>query len=294
METGVITRPQPITMDAGMVIDWYPEFYFQGVVNLMLAMCINGGGYVVADADGFYEFFIRAGVQIPSDVPLLGGISLMDVNMGVNDEKVWGQAEWLSQVIGITYHWGGDIDWNSGSKVYPTYPELVGMEGPDGAMVLAALDYDEESGETLVMAIGTNMVLSASTMGLSLQRYSTDPDVLESDVATGALHTMKVNNNGNGKMLVIQWTAESLENAKAGAATIRIAQKDNSANGYEIVMLDSRKADNDAANAGANANLSYDEASKTYTGTLVGGATFTVVLLENGLVDVTIGSASQA
>ncbi|MBQ1208261.1 MAG: hypothetical protein IIX65_06995 [Lachnospiraceae bacterium] len=276
-ETGVITRPQPITMDAGMVIDWYPEFYFQGVVNLMLAMCINGGGYVVADAEGFYEFFIRAGVQIPSDVPLLGGISLMDVNMGVNNEKVWGQAEWLSQTIGVTYYWGGDIDWNSGSKVYPTYPELVGMEGPDGAMVLAALDYDEETGETLVMAIGTNMVLSASTMGLSLQKYSTDPDVLESDVSTGALHTMKVNNNGNGKMLVIQWTAETLEKAKADAATIRIAQKDNSANGYEIVMLDNSKAANDAANAGANANLSYDEESKT--------AYFTVSLTDPKVFD---------
>ena len=284
-ETGVITRPQPITMDAGMVIDWYPEFYFQGVVNLMLAMCINGGGYVVADAEGFYEFFIRAGVQIPSDVPLLGGISLMDVNMGVNNEKVWGQAEWLSQTIGVTYYWGGDIDWNSGSKVYPTYPELVGMEGPDGAMVLAALDYDEETGETLVMAIGTNMVLSASTMGLSLQKYSTDPDVLESDVSTGALHTMKVNNNGNGKMLVIQWTAETLEKAKADAEGIRIMEKPdpenpvNSLAQYEIVKLDNRFASNAPENAGANANLAYDEENQT--------AYLTVSLTESKVFDYT-------
>ena len=275
-ETGVVTRPQPITMDASMVIDWYPEFYFEGVVNLMLAMCINGGGYVVADADGFYEFFIRAGVQIPSDTPLIGGISLTDVNMGVNDEKVWGQAEWLDQVIGITYYWGGDIDWNSGSKVYPTYPELVGME-PEGVAVMAALDYDEETGETLVMAIGTNMVLSASTMGLSLTKYSDDPDVLETDAVTGALHTMKVNNNGNGKMLMIQWTADTLEKAQADAAGIKIADKDNSANQYPIVVLDNAFASNAPENAGANANLAYDEASKT--------AYFTVSLSDTKVFD---------
>ncbi|MBP3700583.1 MAG: hypothetical protein J6I64_01710, partial [Lachnospiraceae bacterium] len=121
--TGVVTRPQPITIDAGIRLDWYPEVYFEGVVNLALAMVITGGGYVVADTDS-YEIFLRAGVQIPTDVPLLGGISLTDVNMGVNETKVWGQAEWLQQVIGLTYYWGGDIDWNRGSKVYPTYPEL--------------------------------------------------------------------------------------------------------------------------------------------------------------------------
>ena len=260
--TGVVTRPQPITMDAGIRLDWYPEFYFHGVVNMMLAMIINGGGYVVADADGFYEFFLRAGVQIPTDVPVFGGISLTDVNMGVNDTKVWGQAEFLEMTIGMTYYWGGDIDWNSGSKVYPTYPELVGME-PEGAMVVMALDYNEDTGETLVMNLGTNVRMTAGSGFAARNTRAVVQDTIETDVETGALHTMKVYENGNGKLLVIQWAAENEEQAKEDSAGIRIAAKENSAVQYPITLLDNTKVANGPENTAANANLSYDAENGT-------------------------------
>ena len=255
-----VHRPYPINLNAGIRLDWYPEFYLQGNVNLILARIINGGGYVVADAEGFYEFFLRAGISVPSDVPIIGGYEVADMNLGVNTTKLWGRASLLEAVsVGLVYYWGGDIEWNSGSEVYPTYPELVGMDS-SGAMVTMALEHNEQTGQTLYMAFGTNVQMSASTMGQSDMMG----DRLESDVVNGANHAMTLAKNGSGKMLSIQWTADTLEQAQQEAAAVVIADKADSAVRYPITIWDKEKPD-----APANAILAYNEENKTASLTVV-------------------------
>lgn len=253
--------PHPINLDAGIRLDWYPEFYLQGNVNLIVAKIINGGGYVVADAEGFYEFFLRAGISVPSDVPIIGGYEVADMNLGVNTTKLWGRASLLDMVsVGLVYYWGGDFDWNSGSEVYPTYPELVGM-APEGALVTMELDHNDQTGKTLYMAFGTNARVSASTMG---QTDAQTGDKLESDAVNGTNHAMTLSKNGSGKMLSIQWTADTLEQAQADAKAVVMADKANSANRYPITIWDQANPE-----APANAILAYNEETKTASLTLV-------------------------
>ncbi len=246
--TGTVTETKPITMDASASLYWYPEFYLMGSVNLDLATIVQGGGYVVADAQGFYEFFLRAAVSVPSNVPIFGGINIAQVNMGVNTSKLWGQASILDMSVGITYYWGGDIDWNSGSMVYPTYPELVGMDGGTAAVAMA-VDRDVRNGKTLYMLMGTNV-----------RRAS---DTLETDVSTAARHTMKLTNNGNSRLLTIQWAAENLKKAEADAAQIMIANEYGSR--YAIHRMDNAHTADSQENANANANLTYNEEEGTAT-----------------------------
>ncbi len=264
-ENQQVHRPYPINLDAGIRLDWYPEFYLQGTVNLILARIINGGGYIVADAEGFYEFFLRAGISVPADVPIIGGYEVADMNLGVNTTKLWGRASLLEVVsVGMVYYWGGDFDWNSGSEVYPTYPELVGMNS-DGAMVNVALDRDENTDRTLYMAFGTNVRQTATTMDRSARNGGTDVgDKLESDVVGGTNHTMTLAKNGSGKMLSIQWASDTLEQAKTDAAAVIMADKANSANQYPISLWDKENPD-----APANALLAYSEETKTAYLTLV-------------------------
>ena len=257
-----VHRPYPINLDAGIRLDWYPEFYLQGSVNLIVARVINGGGYVVADAEGFYEFFLRAGISVPTDVPIIGGYEVADMNLGVNTTKLWGRASLLKAVsIGLVYYWGGDFDWNSGSEVYPTYPALVGM-APNGAMVTMALEHNEQTGETLYMAFGTNVQKSASTM----EPTADDGDKLESDVVNALNHTMTLSRNGSAKMLTIQWTSDTLEQAQMEAAEVVIADKANSANRYPITLWDKENPE-----APANGLLAYNEETKTAYLTVVFG-----------------------
>ncbi len=244
--SGTVIEARPITMDASASLYWYPEFYLMGAVNLDLATIVQGGGYVVADAQGFYEFFLRAAVSVPSDVPIFGGIHIAQMNMGVNTSKLWGQASFLDLSVGITYYWGGDIDWNSGSTVYPTYPELVGMDGGDAAVAMA-LEHDVRNSRTLFMLLGTN-VRQAS-------------DKLQTDVSSTSLHTMQLTNNGNSRLLTIQWPAESYEKAAADAAQIMIVNEYSSR--YAIKQMDNAYGADSQENANANANLTYDEAEGT-------------------------------
>ena len=256
-----VHRPYPIKLNAGIRLDWYPEFYLHGNVNLVVAMIINGGGYVVADAEGFYEFFLRAGISVPTDVPIIGGYEVADMNLGVNTSKLWGRASLLDAVsIGLVYYWGGDIDWDSGSEVYPTYPELVGM-APNGALAVMELERNEQTGQTLYMAFGTNTRMSASTRNQSVVNIG---DKLESDVVNGTNHTMVLTKNGSGKMLSIEWTADTLEQARQDAAAIVMAEKANSAKQYPITIWDKENPD-----APANALLAYNEETKTASVTIV-------------------------
>lgn len=256
-QTGVITQPQPITMDAGVRLDWYPEFYFHGYVNMILAMCITGGGYVVADADGFYEFFLRAGVQVPTDVPVIGGYEVVDMNLGVNHTKVWGKLDWLDLVtVALTYYWGGEIDWGSGEGVEPTYPELLGMS-TNGSMLTVPLEYDARTGRTLFMELGHNVRVAAATAGAGLSGISDIGDELESDVINGSLHSMLLTKNGSGKILSIQWPSDDAEQARAEAESVGIASAANSARQIPIKIWSKDDA------AGANANFSYDPKTQT-------------------------------
>ena len=266
--SGVITVPQPITMNAGVQLDWYPEFYFLGYVNMMLAMVINGGGYVVADAQGFYEFFLRAGVSVPTDVPFIGGYEVADMNLGVNTSKVWGKMSLLDIVsIALTYYWGGDIDWNNGAGVYPTYPELLGMDAEaDGISI--PVDYNETTGQILYMKLGSNVTFSTSTTS-DLIKYRKSPiisDELTTDVINGSLHTMKLVKNGSGKILAIQWNSESEEKARTEAASISIASSVNSANQIPVKLWNKDSGED------ANAIFSYDPETKTAYVSVVFGA----------------------
>ena len=246
-ETEKVTIPQPITLDGSVRLDWYPEFYFHAAVNLAIAMAIRGSGYIVADQSGFYEFFIRGSVSVPSNIPIIGGYEVAGMGMGVNTTKLWGKINYLSIVdIGVTYYWGGDIDW-SGSEATPTYPELLG-DNAGAALATIPVDYDAATGRTLYMAMGTNVRASAD--------HSIN-DLISSDVVNGRNHTMKLERNGSGKILSIQWTAEDLASAREAAQKITIVNNANPSQRIPIVLWQKDAAEN------ANANLSFDESTKT-------------------------------
>ena len=243
--TGQVTVPQPITMDGSVSFHWYPEFYFHAAVNLALAQCIRGSGYIVAEDSGFYEFFLRGSLAIPPDIPIIGGYEVAGMGMGVNTEKLWGKINYLSAIdIGVTYYWGGDIDWNAGSSATPTYPELLGDNAGASYMAIP-IGHDEETGDTLFMAFGRSL------------RTASINDKISSDVLEGSTHTMNLEQNGSGKILLISWESEEEAAARSMAEEIVIAAQNAPSETIGVKIWS--KDDED----GANANFSYDPESKT-------------------------------
>jgi len=277
LSNGKLLNALPVLNYATVKLDWYPEFYFMGGAKLSVLNAIVGSGYIVVEESGFFEFFIRAALQVPESIPVVGGIQIAGANMGVNLDKIWGQVDVLNIGLGVTYYWGGDIDWNSGSLVYPTYPELAGMEGRSA--MIAPVGYDEESGETLYAMIGTNLRRSAMTLrnssgqGTMQSNGAIGDELKTNDLSRSTEHTMKLAQNGNSKMLVIEWEAENKEQAykdvtgddateNPGISIVNVNAADGEAPFYEIKLLDKTVDTLDAANQGANANLTYDTGAK--------------------------------
>ncbi len=120
-----------------VALQWYPDLKLSGAVYIsMFEKCIEGQGYMIIlgkdYTDWFFEMFIRAALKIPDSVPVVGGVTVAGVDLGVSTEKIWGALEALGVTVGVTYYWGEDsVDFGSGKKAHPTYPGLL-LEGYDG------------------------------------------------------------------------------------------------------------------------------------------------------------------
>ncbi len=234
-----------------LAFEWYPDFYFMASVDANILSIIRGQGYIVImnneQYDAFVEFFIRASIQLPDKIPVVGGMQIAGADLGANNEKIWGLVRALSLELGITYYWGGDVDFGTGSAVSkPSFPSLLGYED-------IPVYYDEETGQTLYLHAGTNLSTRASA-----QLWNpAEPKLLAADrtiesKASFLEHrlTLGVYDSINAA-LVISYSADNAAQAKQYAESIDI-------DGKPLVLYDAALANE----ATANANLVYDDAAK--------------------------------
>lgn len=140
-----------VIIESGQLgVEWEPDLYLQLSAMAEILEVIDGRTYLVVD-DDFFEMFLRASVKVPKDVKIIGDMTIGNVDLGGNHDKIWGTISALGVRLGVTYYWGGDVSFGTGANTAkPTYPELLGM--PD-----VPLGTDEETGETLYLRVGTNL-----------------------------------------------------------------------------------------------------------------------------------------
>ncbi len=251
---------------AAVQFDWYPSLYLMGSINMSLFDIINGSGYIVLEgknySEWFFEAFVRAGIGIPKSIPIVGGMTIAQVDMGINAEKIWGQLTALYIKLGITYYWGGDFNFGSGELSQPSYPDLLGYEDKP-------VYYDKETDRTLYMRVGTNLSVAAQPeiadnlaetprlMGTAPTLYSTG-DKLNHKFNLGT-------RSDSDALITVNYHAASLNEAESIAKTI-IANgiKDKNNNLYTLTLYDTTNIDT------ANANVTYDSEKG------IGSLTFTM------------------
>ncbi|MBP3338948.1 MAG: hypothetical protein J6L69_06065 [Lachnospiraceae bacterium] len=261
-----------VLQSARLDMQWYPEFDFLASVNVSIVDAIKGGGYIVVEENGFFEFFIHAGLFIPGDIPIIGGLKLAGVGLGANREKIWGSAEVIGLTVGVVYYWGGDIEWAGGSEVTPTYPELVKQNNGSTVALMSADDvpvyYDEATGRTLYAHVGTNIVDNTHTVSNVISVK--DPSKNELFTSIGAMkHTVALAEDGIDKLVVIEWAAPDEMTAKIDASQIEVKNyiNDTVNEEYDLVLLDHNEY---ASTQDANANLTFtkDEGQEYGTASL--------------------------
>ncbi|WP_130870540.1 S-layer homology domain-containing protein [Intestinimonas massiliensis (ex Afouda et al. 2020)] len=251
LSNGTLANSIAVLDSASLEFDWYPEFFFLASVDMNIYGVLQGGGYLVLEEGGPYEFFIRATLSLPGTLPLIGGLTLANVGMGANAEKIWGAAETLGLKVGITYYWGDGVSWN-GEDATPSYPELLGL-------TTVPVYTSPSTGRTLYAAVGSNALVAAQSQLVSgLPAARAEEDSLKSDV-TGQNHQLTLKSNTSAAALTFTWDSASEEEAiKEGQKQTTI--KNSSDENYTLTWLDPEK--DTGAQEDANAYVYYDKDNK--------------------------------
>lgn len=219
---------------AGIDLAWYPRIRFYGGIEIGILGIINGSGHILAEqnpdtGDFFWEGVATAELKIPK-IPLIGEIKIGSAELGVNAEKIWGALHVIKLDMGVTYYWGGDVDFAFGKYDAPE-PTVR-----NGRSVLSVPIYqDKSTGRTLFMAI------PATASGTAV-----------SSTADKLTHTVNLGTYGaDDGVLYLTFPANSLAEAKKVVV-----------DGYPLTWLDNSKNADDPANLNANALVSFDPATK--------------------------------
>ena len=251
----------------GLSLEWYPGIDLRAniVVNLFDGI-VYGGGYIVLLSpdykDVFFEMFARAKLNVPGSVPIVGGMTLAGIDLGISTEKVWGALDVLFITLGVTYYWGeGSVDFSKGSKSNPTFPDLLGYDD-------LPVYYDAERDQTLYARVGTNTQIMATSLpddgGLTLMATGAELHCTEGNSKTAYWFNLGQRQNEADAIVQITFDANDMTDAKAKAAAIKVGSSVGS-NDYGLKLFDTTKDQHASENQGANANLSYDAAAKKAT-----------------------------
>ena len=241
----------------GIECAWYPELRFAAGVSIGIFDVISGDGHLIVEKDKvkdkyFWEGYATAMVSIPKKIPIFGGIEIGSADLGVNAEKIWGALHVLKIDAGVTYYWGGDVDFAFGKYDAPEPTIELSAEG-------IPVYYDEKTDRTLYMKLNNNIRTLASTDDISL--FGSNGATVSS-LAGKTIHSINFGkyNNENG-ILTISYDAPSQLIAETYAKNIEMEN-------YPIVWSDSSKTADDTANANANAMLNWNEDTKKATVTI--------------------------
>ncbi|MBP1926529.1 hypothetical protein J2Z76_002398 [Sedimentibacter acidaminivorans] len=261
ISNGVITDTDiKVLNHSQLQFDWYPEFYFMASMSVSIFDIITGGGYIVVESDGFFEFYVNASVNIPEQVMFIGGMHIGSVYLGANSNKIWGGIEVIGIHAGICYYWGGDLDFGLGKDApQPSFPELLGVDD-------IPVYTDPETGRVLYMHVGTNFELMANAElvdninspvtlmdSVTSARVSSKADKSEHVLNLGARQ------GGNDAILSISYNADTKDEANEIAKKISII--DSSSQAYDIKMYNPEYDANATENSETNANLTYNSST---------------------------------
>lgn len=152
-----------IIKDATVRLRWYNPFGFHASARIEAFSCIEGKVLLNIFKD---DFLGMASIRlfIPEKIPVVGGLTLVGAEAGIDMEKLWAELEIISITMGVKYVFGsGSPDFYIGDGELRPEGLIAALDGTEG---LYAMNFkDEETGEEGRIIYGTNMKLMGSSKG---------------------------------------------------------------------------------------------------------------------------------
>lgn len=143
-------KNKPMITQAQIKAQWVTPWF----VSASMEMDVLGLNIIIGKARLFigqnleknridFEGFVSAALQIPKSVPIVGGFQLGQVSFGLNNDKIWGSASVgvkpIAVSVGITYYWGGGIEFGTDGESLPEAYSYLLVERPEEEPVLLAI-----------------------------------------------------------------------------------------------------------------------------------------------------------
>jgi hypothetical protein len=203
-----------------------------------------------------FEGYIGAKVQIPSSVPVVGGMPLSSVFLGVNNDKLWGSIGILFISLGITYYWGGGVEFGTSGENLPEGFIHMVVEDPEkgprlmvigqGVETLATswLDTEKEIQEITYRKVSEGVsVLDNGSMGVGIGGI-----VVKN---SGRTHEIPLGGVSGNAMIEVEYTSKEIPS---------FTLKDSKGKLYPVVF------DNTNTNPNANAFIQHIPADQSVDG----------------------------
>ncbi len=191
-----------------------------------------------------FEGFLSAKLQIPSSVPVVGGMPLAGVSLGINNDKMWGSYTLLFISLGVTYYFNGGIEFGTSGEKLPEGLAYLRIQDPENGPKLIVLG---EGVETLA----TSWVTKEDTLH-EIEYHSVADGVDMLDNGSFGIGVGGIKVSDEGRLHEIPMSAVSgdalLELEYYGNTVPNLALKDNNGQYYPLVY-DVNRTNDPGANA---------------------------------------------
>ncbi|WP_337104135.1 S-layer homology domain-containing protein [Paenibacillus sp. YIM B09110] len=189
-----------------------------------------------------FEGFVGAKLQIPSDVPIVGGMPLAGVSLGLNNDKMWGSFSILFVSLGVTYYFNGGIEFGTSGENLPdgllylkiddpeTGPKLMVLGEGAETVATSWMNREEELHEIEYHSIADGVsLLDNGSMSLGVGGIKVSEE--------GMLHELPMSAVSGNAILEVQYYGDNLP---------ALVLKDNNGKDYKLIYDENRVNDPNA------------------------------------------------
>jgi hypothetical protein len=240
----------PMITEALLEAQWVKPWF----VRLQAEVDIMGWDVIIGKAGIFvgqnleknridFEGFVSSKIQVPSGVPIVGGMPLSGVYFGLNNDKVWGSVSILFISLGVTYYWGGGIEFGTSGEGLPEGLIHMVVEDPEKGSQLVVIGQgietvatswltpENDNQEIVYRELGNGVtMIDQGTLDIGIGGITTSNG--------GRVHNIPVNRTNGSALIEVSYD---------GPDAPELSIKDSTGKAYPIVI------DNTNTNPQANA-----------------------------------------
>ncbi len=141
-------------LECGMSARWITPFHINMYGNISICEGLLKGGFTIKISEGYFYGYVYAGLFIPDEIPIIGGLELAGVEAGISSDFIGANIVIIGIKYGFIYYWDGEYKFGEG----------IDLSSRGAAVTYVPNSYVNNNGNLVesTVAYGTNMRRLAS------------------------------------------------------------------------------------------------------------------------------------